>query len=240
MLGRSTAAFIRQHPIVALLAAAAVQIAGFVVLLAAALTGSHGLRMGAFTIGVIGASVAAAVMIFLARTRSARSARSAVLGASLFVASAGFTAELCPLVRHAPLDWLADNRRCGAGCLSQSEPIGRARHVSPNGIRPSNPAPLVIAVKLMTPFGQFIIAVGTVALLASCGTPVTQDDLAKQPESHLFYPGSHVLETRGQSEQLSEGGNRVAEVITDLSVSAGIEFVVFEQTHRERLDIAQK
>jgi len=67
---------------------------------------------------------------------------------------------------------------------------------------------------------QFTIAVGTLALLASCGTPVTQADLAKRPEAHLFYPGSHMLKTRGNDEQLTEGGISLAEVITDLSVNA--------------------
>jgi len=67
---------------------------------------------------------------------------------------------------------------------------------------------------------QTAIAVVAVALLASCGSPVTQDDLAKRPEAHMFYPGSRVLETRGQNEQLTEGGTRIAEVTTDLSVDA--------------------
>jgi hypothetical protein len=75
-------------------------------------------------------------------------------------------------------------------------------------------------MKLVTVLVQFTIAVGAVGLLASCGSPVTQDDLAKRPEAHLFYPGSRVLETRGQNEQVTEGGTRIAEVITDLSVDA--------------------
>jgi len=78
-------------------------------------------------------------------------------------------------------------------------------------------------MKLATRIVQLSVGLGMVGFLASCGTPVTQDDLAKRPEAHLFYPGSHALETRGQSEQLTEGGTRIAEVITDLSVSAKID-----------------
>jgi hypothetical protein len=75
-------------------------------------------------------------------------------------------------------------------------------------------------VKPVKLFVQHIVFASSVAVLAACGTPVTQADLAKRPEAHLFYPGSHVLNTRGQSEQLTEGGKRIAEVITDLSVVA--------------------
>jgi hypothetical protein len=78
---------------------------------------------------------------------------------------------------------------------------------------------------------QFSVAVGTLALLASCGPPVTQGDLAKRPEAHLFYPGSHVLKTRGQNEQVTEGGTRIAEVTADLSVDAEADQIYSWYSH---------
>ena len=87
MLASLTATFIQRHPVAALLAATALQIAGFLILFVAGVIDSDGLRMAAFAIAVIGALLAAAVMIFLAVTRSAR---SAALGAALFVCGAAF------------------------------------------------------------------------------------------------------------------------------------------------------
>jgi hypothetical protein len=63
------------------------QIAGFLILFVAGVIDSHGLCIAAFVMAVIGALLAAAVMIFLAGTRSAR---SAALGAAVFVCGAAF------------------------------------------------------------------------------------------------------------------------------------------------------
>jgi len=87
MLVSLTATFIQRHPVAALLAATALQTTGFLILFVAGMIDSHELRMAAFIIAVIGALLAAAVMIFLAVTRSAR---SAALGAALFVCAAAF------------------------------------------------------------------------------------------------------------------------------------------------------
>jgi hypothetical protein len=82
MLASLTATFVQRHPVAALLAAPALFVAGVL--------DSDGLRLAAFAIAVIGALLAAAVMIFLAVTRSAR---SAALGAALFVCGAAFEAS---------------------------------------------------------------------------------------------------------------------------------------------------
>ncbi len=80
--------FIRQHPIAALWAATALQIAGVLILFVAGIVGSHGLRIGAFTIAVIGALLGAAVLVFLARTRGP--AWLCMFGAVVFVGGAAF------------------------------------------------------------------------------------------------------------------------------------------------------
>src|SRR5207247_11208637 len=87
MLASLTAMFVQRHPVAALLAVTALQIAGFLILFVAGAIDSDGLHMVAFAIAVIGALLAAAVMMFLAVTRSAR---SAALGAALFVCGAAF------------------------------------------------------------------------------------------------------------------------------------------------------
>jgi hypothetical protein len=87
MLATVTATFIQRHPVAALLAAIALQIAGLLILFLAGVIDSDRLRMAAFAIAVIGALLAAAVMLFLAVTRSAR---SAALGGALFVGAAAF------------------------------------------------------------------------------------------------------------------------------------------------------
>jgi hypothetical protein len=87
MLASLTATFIQRHPVAAILAATVLQIAGFLILFVAGVIDSDGLRMAALAIAVIGALLAAGVMIFLAVTGSAH---SAALGAALFVSGAAF------------------------------------------------------------------------------------------------------------------------------------------------------
>jgi hypothetical protein len=91
MLATLTTTLIQRHPVAALLAASALQVVGLLILFLAGVIDSHGLRIAAFAIAVIGALFAAAVMLFLAVTRSAR---SAALGAALFVGSAAFELSL--------------------------------------------------------------------------------------------------------------------------------------------------
>ncbi len=75
-------------------------------------------------------------------------------------------------------------------------------------------------MKLVSVLVQLIVAAGASAALASCGG-VTSDELAKHPEAHLFYPGSHVRKTSAQSEQVTEAGKSLAMVTTWLSVDGG-------------------
>jgi len=103
MLASLTATFIQRHRVGAILAATVLQIAGFLVLFVAGVIDSDGLRIAAFAIAVIGALLAAAVMIFLAVARSARSAA----------------------LRHASLDWLHHHRRCRTRGSPQSQSLGR-------------------------------------------------------------------------------------------------------------------
>jgi hypothetical protein len=61
-------------------------------------------------------------------------------------------------------------------------------------------------------------------LLVSCGTPaVTADTLAKRPEAHLFYPGSHLIDTSGQGDHWSEGGTYAGMLWQDLSSDASMD-----------------
>jgi len=101
MLASLTATFIQRHRVGAILAATVLQIAGFLVLFVAGVIDSDGLRIAAFAIAVIGALLAAAVMIFLA---VARSARSAALGAALFISGAAF--EVSFALRSGTPHWI--------------------------------------------------------------------------------------------------------------------------------------
>ncbi|TMF89683.1 MAG: hypothetical protein E6I07_04375 [Chloroflexi bacterium] len=70
---------------------------------------------------------------------------------------------------------------------------------------------------------RLVLVLATGFALGSCSSPVTADEVAKKPEAHLFYPGSHVVKTTPRAEQITEGGISMAMVESELSVDAPVD-----------------